>query len=57
MKSKEFEIDEIKKVLYFDIIPQINKDIFIFDLFEKRKPGDKQFELENRFREFLATFK
>ena len=57
VKSKEFEIDEIKKVLYFDIIPQINKDIFIFDLFEKRKPGDKQFELENKFREFLATFK
>lgn len=45
----------VKQKLYFDMIPQINKDIFFFELYEKRKPGDKQFQLENKFREFLAN--
>lgn len=57
IKSKEFERDEIKQIVYFDVIPQINKNIFVFDLYEKRKPGDKQILLENKFREFLATIK
>ena len=47
--------ENVKQKLYFDMIPQINKDIFFFELYEKRKPGDKQFQLENKFREFLAN--